>query len=123
MVIRICSLAGIFGFRAEAGIVNYYQAYDSLTSHVDRSELCMQAPLLSMSLGLDAIFVLGGSDRGDAVIGIRVKSGDVSVLSGKSRLFYHGVPKVIKGTGPECLEGIRLMKGARINMNIRQVTQ
>lgn len=113
---------GFPDFRAEAGIVNYYQPHDSLTSHVDRSELNMQAPLLSMSLGLDAIFVLGGLVREDAVIGIRVKSGDISVLSGKSRLFYHGVPKIIKGTGPECLNDITLMKEARININIRQVT-
>ena len=114
---------GFPDFRAEAGIVNYYQSHDSLTSHVDRSELNMQAPLLSMSLGLDAIFVLGGLTRDDAVLGIRVKSGDVSVMSGESRLFYHGVPKIIKGTGPECLDDVRLMKEARMNINIRQVTQ
>lgn len=119
---RFALSLGSLDFRAEAGIVNYYQSHDSLTSHVDRSELNMQAPLLSMSLGLDAIFVLGGLGREDAVIGIRVKSGDVSVMSGKGRLFYHGVPKVITGTGPECLEDIGLMKDTRININIRQVT-
>ena len=113
---------GFPDFRAEAGIVNYYQPHDSLTSHVDRSEINMQAPLLSMSLGLDAIFLLGGLGRDEAVIGMRVRSGDVSVLSGRSRLFYHGVPKIIKFTGPECLRDVALMRDARININIRQVT-
>lgn len=123
---QLASATGYGDFKAEAGIVNYYQVGDSLTSHVDRSELNMQAPLLSMSLGLAAVFVLGGVSRESAAIGIRVRSGDVSILSGPSRLFFHGVPRVIAGSLPLHLktsEGpLRLIQDARININIRQVT-
>lgn len=124
--VQFASGAGYDGFKAEAGIVNYYQVGDSLTSHVDRSELNMQAPLLSMSLGLAAVFVLGGVSRESSVIGIRVRSGDVSIMSGPSRLSFHGVPRIIEGSLPQHLKTadgpLRLIQDARININIRQVT-
>lgn len=108
-------------FKAEAGIVNYYQLGDTLTGHVDRSEKNMDAPLLSLSFGLSCIFLIGGADRDDPVTPILVRSGDVTVLSGPSRLFFHGVPLIIPDTLPEHLECIQMIKDARINLNIRQV--
>lgn len=109
-------------FRSEAGIVNFYGLGDTLTSHVDRSELTMGAPLLSVSLGSSCVFLVGGTDREDPVTPIILRSGDVSILSGPSRLFFHGVPRILPGTLPEHLNGIEAIRDARLNINIRQVT-
>lgn len=120
-------------YRPEAGIVNFYQLDDTLTGHVDRSERNMVAPLLSLSIGQSAIFLLGGPSRDDTpVYAIKVRSGDVSVLSGPSRHNFHGVPKVLPESAvdlgtPENLADadtaacLRLLKNCRININIRQV--
>lgn len=107
-------------FRAEAGIVNFYQLGDSLTSHVDRSEPNMDAPLLSLSLGASCVFLLGGADRESPVVPLFLHSGDVSVLAGPARRFYHGVPKILPESCPSHLQ--ELLGSARININIRQVT-
>jgi alkylated DNA repair protein alkB homolog 1 len=114
---------GFDNYQAEAGIVNFYQPDDSLTCHVDRSEKNMQSPLISISFGLDAIFLLGGEGRDDTVDAIRVRSGDILILGGKSRKYFHGVPKVFEssvfaGSDPKINE---FMQTTRINLNIRQV--
>lgn len=120
------------GFKPEAGIVNFYQPDDTLTGHVDRSEKNMTAPLISLSIGLSAIFLLGGLSReNEPVRAVHVKSGDLSILSGPSRLLFHGVPKILSDQAIEYptefendsdLEAcIKLMKNCRININVRQV--
>lgn len=119
---RLAQAAGFAGFRAEAGIVNYYQLADTLTSHVDRSELNMAAPLLSLSLGCSCVFLVGGPGRDDPVTPLLLRSGDVAILAGPSRLAYHGVPRVLPGTLPAGLEAFAPIRDARININIRQVT-
>ena len=116
---EIASGAG-FDLMPEAGIVNYYQEGDQLTGHVDRSEKNMSVPLLSISLGSSAIFLLGGPDRDDPVVALMVRSGDVSFLSGPARKYYHGVPKILPDLGDNLLNH-PLIKNARLNINIRQV--
>lgn len=119
-------------FKSEAGIVNFYQPDDTLTGHVDRSEKNMTAPLVSMSIGLSAIFLLGGLSREDSPVrAVHVRSGDLSILSGPSRLLFHGVPKILSEQAiqyPDDFDGdsdleayVRLMKNCRININVRQV--
>jgi alkylated DNA repair protein alkB family protein 1 len=115
---------GYKNYKSEAGIVNFYQPEDTLTCHVDRSEMNMTPPLISLSFGLDCIFLLGGETREDEVYAIRVHSGDISVLAGKSRSFFHGVPRVLKGTNPIYTDDPDLddfITTTRINLNIRQV--
>ena len=115
---------GYVDYKAEAGIINFYQPDDTLTCHVDRSERNMEPPLISMSFGLDGIFLLGGETRDDVVHAIRVRSGDISVLSGKSRMYFHGIPRILGGTNqveysdPDIHE---FLSTTRINANIRQV--
>ena len=119
-------------YKAEAGIVNFYQSDDTLTGHVDRSEKNMTAPLISLSIGLSAIFLLGGLSRDDGPVrAIHVRSGDLSILSGPSRLLFHGVPKILQeqaieyptdfGHDSDLDTCIKLMKNCRININVRQV--
>ena len=120
-------------YRPEAGIVNFYQPDDTLTGHVDRSERNMEAPLVSLSIGRSAIFLLGGRSREDAPVrAIIVRSGDLSILSGPSRHLFHGVPKILPEstfvvpektfTSFESLEScLSLFRDCRININVRQV--
>lgn len=114
-------------YKPEAGIVNYYQLGDTLTSHVDRSELNMEAPLLSLSLGCSAIFLVGGRGRDDPVRAMFLRSGDITILSGDCRHHFHGIPRILKES-PEHLRSplgdpvIEAIQNARININIRQVT-
>jgi len=117
------SSLGFSDFRAEAGIINFYQPDDSLTCHIDRSEKNMQSPLISVSFGRDAIFLLGGEGREDKVDAMRVRSGDISILSGKSRKYFHGIPRILdssvfRADDPRINE---FMQTTRINLNIRQV--
>ncbi|KCV67691.1 hypothetical protein H696_05801 [Fonticula alba] len=88
----------------EAAIVNYYSPGDSLTGHADFSEQAPeQAPLVSISLGCSAIFLIGGTCRSVDPVPVLLRSGDVVILSGPSRLAFHGVPRILEETTPPAL--------------------
>ncbi|GJE98122.1 alpha-ketoglutarate-dependent dioxygenase AlkB [Phanerochaete sordida] len=123
-------------YEPDAGIVNFYQTRDTLMAHVDRSELCATSPLVSISLGCSAIFLIGGPTRDTEPIPILLRSGDVLIMSGPCRRAYHGVPRILEDTCPTYLlqghtgqdgEGDEwkpyadYMRNARINVNVRQV--
>ncbi|KAI0637376.1 hypothetical protein C8Q77DRAFT_1097243 [Trametes polyzona] len=118
-------------YEPDAGIVNFYQTKDTLMAHVDRSELCATSPLVSISLGCAAIFLIGGLTRDEPPSAILLRSGDVVVMSGPAcRRAYHGVPRILEGTLPPHLEGgdeadweiyEEYLRGTRINVNVRQV--
>jgi alkylated DNA repair protein alkB family protein 1 len=126
--------------------VNYYQQKDTLMGHVDRSEVCATAPLVSISyapsifhgssahqanrLGLSAIFLIGGTDRNTKPYALVLRSGDVMIMAGpRCRRAYHGVPRILEGSLPAHLasrEGdwepyAKYLNSARINVNVRQV--
>ncbi|TFY77096.1 hypothetical protein EWM64_g6917 [Hericium alpestre] len=78
-------------YEPDAGIVNFYQTKDTLMGHVDRSEVCTTSPLVSISLGNAAIFLVGGHTRDVPPIPILLRSGDVVIMSGPAcRRAYHG---------------------------------
>jgi len=117
-------------YEPDAGIVNYYQLRDTLMGHVDRSEVCATSPLVSISLGNAAIFLIGGKTRDEEPSAILLRSGDVVVMSGPGRRSYHGVPRVLEGTLPQYLAPCpgetwrnfgEYLQTARINVNVRQV--
>ncbi|KAI0306804.1 hypothetical protein B0F90DRAFT_1622907 [Multifurca ochricompacta] len=121
-------------YEPDAGIVNFYQTKDTLMGHVDHSELCATSPLVSISLGNAAIFLIGGLTRDVTPIPILLRSGDVVVMSGPTcRRAYHGVPRILEETLPLYLEEdvdadrgmwapyARYMRTTRINVNMRQV--
>ncbi|KAK7601103.1 hypothetical protein V9T40_008544 [Parthenolecanium corni] len=82
-------------FVPEAAIVNFYLMDSFLSGHVDRSELNTSAPLVSLSFGQTAVFLLGGETITTEPDAILLESGDIILMTGKSRLQYHGVPKII----------------------------
>jgi DNA alkylation damage repair protein AlkB len=116
-------------FKAEGGIINFYKPDDSLTCHVDRSEPNMARPLVSLSLGLSAVFLLGGRNREDIVQSIKVQSGDVIIMAGPSRSYFHGVPRVFASTfnydsfHDHNNDGrlVQYLQTHRININLRQI--
>ncbi|KAK4508410.1 hypothetical protein PRZ48_002148 [Zasmidium cellare] len=116
----------IFPMRAEAAILNLYSPGDTLSLHRDVSEEC-GAPLVSISLGCDAVFVCG---LGEEAAVLRLRSGDAVLMSGESRYAWHGVPKIVEGTCPAWMEGWPgeefgewegWMRGKRVNLNVRQM--
>lgn len=91
--------------RPEAGIVNFYGPDAHMGGHVDDAELTDEAPIVSLSLGCDAIFLLGGRTRAEPPIPIRVQSGDVFVMGGASRRAVHGMASILVNTSPPGLFG------------------
>ncbi|KAJ2916008.1 hypothetical protein MD484_g4360, partial [Candolleomyces efflorescens] len=91
-------------YEPDAGIVNFYQTKDTLMAHVDRSEVCSTSPLVSISLGNAAVFLIGGKTRETDPVPILLRSGDVVIMSGSCRRAYHGVPRILEGTLPEHLK-------------------
>lgn len=100
-------------------IVNYYSPGAKLGLHQDNSEreetLRAGAPVLSVSIGCEAAFIIGGFDKGDAAETITLKSGDGFVFGGPSRLRYHGIKRIYAGTEPASLDLC-----GRFNLTFRQ---
>ena len=101
---------------AEACLVNLYESEARMGLHIDADEEAWDAPVLSISLGDTALFRIGGPVRSDPTRSVRLASGDVCLLGGASRRFYHGVDRILPGTS-------RLLpKGGRLNLTVRRVT-
>jgi alkylated DNA repair protein (DNA oxidative demethylase) len=93
-------LAGFPSFRPDAGLINRYQAGVKLGLHQDRHECDLTQPIVSVSLGLPAVFQLGGLERTDPTRRILLEHGDVIVWGGPSRMRFHGVLPLKPGSHP-----------------------
>ncbi len=103
--------------RPESALINWYGADGSLGLHQDKTEQCL-APVISISLGDDCIFTIGGLERTDRKHNIVLQSGDVLIMAEEHRLVYHGVKRIVGGTAPPEL---KLQQPGRINVTVRQV--
>ena len=98
----------------DACLVNLYDAEARMGLHQDRDEADFAYPVLSVSLGDSAVFRLGGPRRGDPSRTVRLASGDVCLLSGPARLYFHGVDRILAGSS-------RLLPGGgRLNLTLRR---
>jgi alkylated DNA repair protein (DNA oxidative demethylase) len=89
---RTAAQAGEFsGFTPDACLLNRYEPGARLTLHQDKDERDFSAPIVSVSLGLPAIFLFGGDSRKDKPRRIPLQHGDVVVWGGPARLHHHGV--------------------------------
>ena len=88
---------------AQAAIVNFYGRSHTMGGHVDNAEKDMTKPIVSCSFGAAAIFLIGGRTRDTAPVAIRVRSGDVVLMGGESRVCVHGVPRILDADIPEAL--------------------
>ena len=105
--------AGFPGFHPEACLVNRYEPGTRLSLHQDRDEKNYDAPIVSVSLGLPAIFLWGGLKRADKTARYRLEHGDVVVWGGPSRLVFHGVAPLADGEHA-------LLGRTRINLTFRR---
>ena len=103
-------------FEPEACLINYYGPEAKLGLHRDEDEEAKGAPILSISLGDTALFRLGGQTRRSPTRSMRLSSGDVLVLEGPSRNWYHGVDRIIAGSSR------LLAEGGRFNLTLRRVS-
>ena len=85
------AVAGYRGFAADACLVNRYEPGARMTLHQDRNERDFAQPIVSLSLGLPAVFLFGGLQRSAVVRRVPLSHGDVVVWGGPSRLHFHGV--------------------------------
>ena len=83
--------AGFPDFAPDACLVNRYEPGSRLSLHQDRNERDFNAPIVSVSLGMPAMFLFGGDDRADRAARVPLFHGDVVVWGGVDRLRYHGI--------------------------------
>jgi DNA oxidative demethylase len=96
-----CALrAGFPLFRPDTCHINRYQAGTKLGIHQDRHEIDLTQPIVSISLGLECVFLLGGFQRTDPTKRILLEHGDVIVWGGPSRMRFHGVQPLKPGHHP-----------------------
>ena len=105
--------AGFDAFAPDACLINRYQAGAKLSLHQDKDERDFGQPIVSVSLGVPATFLFGGSNRAGKTLRVPVRHGDVLVWGGPARLNYHGVLPVKSAHHP--------FAGAhRINLTLRK---
>jgi alkylated DNA repair protein (DNA oxidative demethylase) len=107
--------AGFPEFVPDACLINRYEPGTKLSLHQDKDERDFSAPIVSVSLGVPAIFLFGGLRRADKSIRIQVTHGDVIVWGGPARLRYHGIMPLKEGYHP-------LLGGYRLNLTFRKAT-
>jgi alkylated DNA repair protein (DNA oxidative demethylase) len=105
--------AGFPGFVPDACLINRYEPGARLSLHQDRDERDLRQPIVSVSLGLPAMFLFGGLQRSDPTVRVPVVHGDVVVWGGPSRLRYHGVLALKDGWHP-------LTGAFRLNLTFRR---
>ncbi|MCU0910641.1 MAG: alpha-ketoglutarate-dependent dioxygenase AlkB [Rhodobacteraceae bacterium] len=96
-------------------LVNFYGEGARMGLHQDRDEADFSWPVVSVSLGDDGLFRVGGQTRGGRTQSLWLKSGDVAVLGGAARLAFHGVDRIRFRSSP------LLPEGGRINLTLRMV--
>ena len=91
---------GFVDFAPDACLINRYEPGTRLSLHQDKDERDYDAPIVSVSLGLPAVFLFGGHHRSDPTRRIPLTHGDVVVWGGPSRLRYHGILPLADGSHP-----------------------
>ena len=111
---RAASEAGFDNYDPDACLINRYVAGAKLGLHQDRDENDAWSPIVSVSLGLPAMFLWGGKRRSDPGRRLKLENGDVGVWGGPARFVYHGVAALRCGEHP-------LTGDVRINLTFRKV--
>ena len=104
----------------EACLINLYAANAKMGSHQDRDEADTHCPVVSVSIGDDAVFHIGGTSRTGPKSRITLRSGDVLVMGGPSRLAFHGIDHLHPDTSTVNLDAIH-PDCRRINLTLRRV--
>jgi alkylated DNA repair protein (DNA oxidative demethylase) len=105
--------AGFDDFEPDACLVNRYLPGSRLSLHQDKNELDFKAPIVSVSLGMQAVFLFGGHQRTDKAARVPLAHGDVVVWGGEDRLRYHGVMPLKENPHP-------ILGSQRLNLTFRR---
>ena len=106
-----------YGAPPQCCLVNLYRGAAKMGLHQDKDEAATEAPVLSVSLGDDALFRIGGPTRGGPTKSVWLHSGDVLVFGGPARLAYHGIDRVAENSST------RVPGGGRLNLTLRRITR
>ena len=133
-----CMLRGVDDqhpqYEPDTALVNFYRNGDTLGGHRDDAEVHADCPIVSLSLGCDAVFLIGGATKDVVPTAVWLHSGDAVVLSGAARQCFHGVPRVVPcQTSFDCMQSTAAadakdasglhtyMQNTRVNISVRQV--
>lgn len=105
--------AGYASFAPDVCLVNRYEARTRLSLHQDIDERDFTQPIVSVSLGLPAVFLFGGARRRDPCVRVPLVHGDVVVWGGVTRRYFHGVAPIAPGEHP-------LTGRTRVNLTFRK---
>ena len=105
--------AGFAGFAPDACLISRYEPGARLSLHQDKDEIDHEAPIVSISLGVAAVFLFGGQRRSERPLRVPLRHGDVVVWGGPARLRYHGVMPLADGQHP-------LLGAFRVNLSLRK---
>jgi len=112
LAVEAARAAGFAHFSPDACLINRYRPGAKMSLHQDRNERDFNAPVVSVSLGLPAIFLFGGHERSDKTQRIPLFHGDIVVWGGVDRLRFHGVLPIKEGHHPQ-------LGAERINFTLR----
>ena len=113
VALRAAAESGFAGFQPDACLINRYEPGSRMSLHQDKDERDLSAPIVSVSLGLPAVFLFGGLQRNERPTRYRLAHGDVVVWGGASRLAFHGVAPLADGDHPR-------LGRQRINLTFRR---
>lgn len=105
--------AGFGQFEPDACLINRYEPGTRLSLHQDKNEKDYSAPIVSVSLGIPAMFLFGGHERSDKALRVPLFHGDVAVWGGVDRMRYHGILPLKEEHHP-------LLGSQRINFTFRK---
>jgi len=105
--------AGFDGFAPDACLISRYEPGARLSLHQDKDEIDLESPIISISLGLPAMFLFGAHRRSDRPQRVPLSHGDVVVWGGPARLRYHGVLPLKDGHHP-------MLGPHRVNLSLRK---
>ncbi|MBS1798236.1 MAG: DNA oxidative demethylase AlkB [Acidobacteria bacterium] len=100
LAVRAAAAGGFPGFATNACLINRYATGARLSLHQDKNERDYSHPIVSVSLGLPATFLLGTMRRTDTPRRVRIEHGDILVWGGPARLVYHGVAPIRQSAHP-----------------------
>lgn len=114
-LLNLWSQLGAYSQPPECCLVNLYRGPARMGLHQDKNETALGAAVVSVSLGDDAVFRIGGSSRHAPTKSLILHSGDVLTFGGVARLAFHGIDRVRQGSS-------QLIPGSgRINLTLRRV--
>ncbi|MDD5581513.1 MAG: DNA oxidative demethylase AlkB [Methylobacter sp.] len=113
LAVNAAAQAGFTGFVPDACLINRYEPGARLSLHQDKNERDFNQPIVSVSLGIPAVFLFGGLSRADKPARIPLMHGDVVVWGGPARFRYHGILPLKEDYHP-------LVGEQRINLTFRK---